>query len=110
MFKTKLITSLSIFIIFLTIPSIVNNETRLVETEILNLNKKISLKKKNINEAQLDYYYLSSPGEIEKKINVIGLNSYKPISFSKIFFDISNFNNIERKLSNLKLNEENKKK
>ena len=42
MFKTKLITSLSIFIIFLTITSIVKNETRLVEKEILNLNKKIS--------------------------------------------------------------------
>ena len=103
MFKTKFIISLSIFVIFLTITSIIKNETRLVEKEILNLNKKISIKKKNINEAQLEYYYLSSPSEIEKKINIIGFNSYKPIPFSKIFFNISNFNNIEKKLSKLKI-------
>ena len=103
MFKTKFIISLSIFVIFLTITSIIKNETRLFEKEIFNLNKKISIKKKNINEAQLEYYYLSSPEEIEKKINVIGLNSYKPIPFSKIFFNISNFNNIEKKLSKLKI-------
>ena len=103
MFKTKFIISLSIFVIFLTITSIIKNETRLFEKEIFNLNKKISIKKKNINEAQLEYYYLSSPEEIEKKINVIGFNSYKPIPFSKIFFNISNFNNIEKKLSKLKI-------
>ena len=103
MFKTKFIISLSIFVIFLTITSIIKNETRLVEKEILNLNKKISIKKKNINEAQLEYYYLSSPSEIEKKINIIGFNSYKPIPFSKIFFNISDFNNIEKKLSKLKI-------
>ena len=103
MFKTKFIISLSIFVIFLTITSIIKNETRLVEKEIFNLNKKISIKKKNFNEAQLEYYYLSSPEEIEKKINIINFNSYKPIPFSKIFFNISNFNNIEKKLSKLKI-------
>ena len=46
MFKTKFIISLSIFVIFLTITSIIKNETRLFEKEIFNLNKKISIKKK----------------------------------------------------------------
>ena len=71
MFKTKFIISLSIFVIFLTITSIIKNETRLFEKEILTLIKNF-YQKKNINEAQLEYYYLSSPEETEKKINVIG--------------------------------------
>ena len=109
MFKTKFIISLSIFVIFLTITSIIKNETRLFEKEIFNLNKKISIKKKNINEAQLEYYYLSSPEEIEKKINVIGFNSYKPI-FSRKYFSIFQILIILKNFQNSKFNEENKKK
>ena len=35
--------------------------------------------------AQLDFYYLSSPAEIEKKLNIIGLNNYQPINIQKYF-------------------------
>ena len=106
MFKTKFILSISIFVTFLIITSVIKNKTRVIEKQISNLNTKILLKKKDINEAQLDFYYLSSPSEIEKKLDMIGFNKYQPIKYSNIFFDISDFTKIKNKISNLKnLNE-----
>ena len=68
MFKIKFIISLSIFVIFLLTTSAVKNKTRIIEKQILNLNKIILVQEKNINEAELDFYYLTSPIELEKKI------------------------------------------
>ena len=107
MFKTKIIISISVFVIFLLITSSIKNETRIIEKNISNLNTKISLKSKNINEAQLEFYYLTSPAEIEKKLNLIGFKNYQPIKYSNIFFNISDFNKIQDKTSKLKnINEE----
>ena len=50
--------------------------------------------------AELDFHYLTSPVEIEKKINIIGLNNYQPIKYSNIF-KISDYNIIHNKISNL---------
>ena len=102
MFKTKLIISISIFVTFLIITSVIKNKTRILEKEITNLNLKILSKKNELNEAQLDFHYLSSPAEIEKKINLINLNNYQPISYSKIFFTISDFTELQNKISSLK--------
>ena len=46
MFKTKFIISLSIFITFLLVTSIIKNKTRFIEKEISNINTKILSKKK----------------------------------------------------------------
>ena len=102
MLRTKFIISSIIFIIFLIITSAVKNETRILEKKITNLSKDILLKRKDINETQLDYYYLSSPKEVEKKLNIIGFNDYSPISNSKIFLNISDFTKTNNKISNLK--------
>ena len=102
MFKTKFITTTIIFISLLVITSALKNKTRVLEKKISNLSTKILLKKKDINETQLDFFYLSSPSEIEKKLNMIGFEKYQPIEFSKIFFDISDFNKIQSKISTLK--------
>lgn len=111
MFKTKFIISLTTFVVFLAITSVIKNKTRVIEKKILNLNIKILKKKNNINEAQLDYHYLSSPLEIEKKLGIIGLDNYQPIKHSNIFFDISDFNKLQNKTSTLKdLNEKKIKK
>ena len=75
MFKTKFIISLTILVIFLLTTSAIKNKTRVIEKQITNLNKIILIKEKNINEAELDFHYLTSPVEIEKKINIIGLNN-----------------------------------
>ncbi len=107
MFKTKIIISITIFVTFLIITSAIKNKTRIIEKNISNLNAKISLKSKSINEAQLDFYYLTSPAEIEKKLNLIGFKNYQPIKYSNIFFKISDFTKIQNITSNLKiLNEE----
>lgn len=106
MFKTKLITSLLVFFIFLIITSIIKNKTRVIEKQIFNLKTKIFLKEKDLNETQLDFYYLTSPREIENKLNIIGFNNYQPIQNSKIFYSISDFINMENKITNLRnLNE-----
>ncbi len=102
MFKSKFIMSLTVFIFFLIFTSIIKNETRLIEKKISNLNTNIINIKKNINEAQLDFFYLSSPAELEEKLNIIGFKNYQPIKFSNIFFNIFNFTKIENKISNLK--------
>ena len=102
MFKMRLIIVSFIFISFLLITSITKNKTRVIEKNILNLTKKILIKTKDINEAQLDFHFLSSPSEIEKKLYVTGFDNYHPIEYSKIFFNISDFTEIQNKISNLK--------
>ena len=102
MFKMKFIISSSIFISFLLVTSIVKNKTRVIEKNISNLSKIVLIKTKDINEAQLDFYYLTSPAEIEKKLSIIGFDNYKPIKYSNIFFDISDFTEIQNKITNIK--------
>ena len=101
MFKTKFIIVSSLFISFLLITSTIKNKTRVIEKNILNLSKIILFKTKDINEAQLDFHYLTSPAEIEKKLGIIGSDNYQPIKYSNIFFDISDFTEIQNKISNL---------
>ena len=111
MFKRKFIISTTIFVVFLIITSVIKNKTRVIEKKILNLNVNILSKKKDINQGQLDFHYLTSPAEIEKKLSMIGLNDYELIKYSSIFFDISDFTKIQNKISNLKnKNEKIKKK
>ena len=100
-----------IFLALLIFTSTIKNETRLIEKQISSLNNEILLKRKNLNQTQLDFYYLSSPAVIEKRLKQRGFENYKPISYSKIFLNISDFNKIEKKISNLKnLNEKKIKK
>ena len=101
MFKTKFIIVSSLFISFLLITSAIKNKTRVIEKNISNLSKIILFKTKDINEAQLDFHYLTSPAEIEKKLGIIGSDNYQPIKYSNIFFDISDFTEIQNKISNL---------
>jgi hypothetical protein len=93
--------SISIFVILLLATSVIKNKTRVIEKQILNLNKIILVKEKNIHEAELDFYYLTSPTELEKKINLIGLNNYRPIKYSNIYLKITDYNKIHNKISNL---------
>ena len=54
MFKTKFIISISVFVTFLLITSVIKNKTRITEKNISNL-KIIAVK--NVNEFELDFYY-----------------------------------------------------
>ena len=108
MFKMKIIITSAIFISFLLFTSTIKNKTRVIEKNISNLTTKIFIKTSDINEAQLDFEYLTSPAEIEKKISIIGFDNYQPIKYSRIFFNISDFTEIQNKISNLKKIDEKK--
>ena len=101
MSRTKLIMSITIFVTFLLITSAIKNKTRIIEKQISYLNKDILIKEKNVNETELDFYYLTSPTELEKKLNLIGLIIIKPIQYSNIYFNISDLSKIQNKISNL---------
>ena len=108
MFKMKFIIAITVFISFLLVTSTIKNKTRVIEKNISNLNTKIFIKLSDINETQLDFDYLTSPAEIEKKISIIGFDNYQPIKYSRIFFDILDFTEIQNKISNLKKIDEKK--
>ena len=75
--------------------------TVIIEKEIKGLNINIMAKEKNISEAEMEFSYLSSPNEIEKKFNSGDLEKFEPIKHSNIFYDVDDFNTLEKKLSNL---------
>ena len=110
MFRLKTITLAVIFLILLIITSIIKNQTRIIEKKLHKLNEKIALKEKDINEAQLDFYFLTSPAEIEKRIKILGQNDYFPIKNSNLFLDLSSFTGIKKKISILKKKNEKKTK
>ena len=108
MFNSKLFFPLAVFMFFLIIISLVKNQSRIMEKQIKGLNSNILAKEKNISEAELEFSYLSSPNEIEKKFNRKDLKKFEPINHSKIFYDIHDFKILKKKLSNLINNDEKK--
>ena len=111
MFNLRFAISAAVFVTLLLITSTIKNKTRIIEKKISNINTQLLEKQKDINQAQLDFYYLTSPAEIEKKLNLLGFNDYYPIKYSNIFLDVSDFTKIDNKISNLEnLNEKKIKK
>jgi len=110
MFKSKIVITTIIFLLLLIFTSIIKNQTRIIEKKLFFLNKKIALKERDINDSQLDFHFLTSPAELEKKIKILGLNNYAAIEKSKIFFNFSDFFNIQKNLSALKIKNTNEKK
>jgi len=105
MFRSKTIVTTIIFLILLIVTSVIKNQKRIIEKKIIFLNKKVVLKERDLNETQLDFYFLTSPAQIEKKVKILGLNNYSAIAKSKIF---SSFSNMQRKLLILVNKNENK--
>ena len=99
MFKAKFAISIFFFVSLLIITSVIKNKTRIIEKKISYYKKNIFFLEKNFNEAQLDFYYLTSPKEIENRLNLIGLNNYQPIKKSKIFLNFSDFTELQNQLS-----------
>ena len=102
MFKLKIFASVVIFSFLLVGTSIIKNKTRELEKKIHYLSKEISLKEKDYKESELDFAYLTSPKMIEK-IDHYDRNKYFPMDFSKIFLNLSNFENIKKKLVEKKI-------
>ena len=82
--KIKLIIPILIFSVLLAFTSIIKNQTRVIEKKIYKVNKDILSIKKDLHETQLDYFYVSSPSYLFKKIQQIALIDYVPMDFSKL--------------------------
>ena len=111
MFKFKVFISISIFSFLLIGTSFLKNETREIEKKIHYLGKSILQKEKDLNESQMDFFYLTSPSMIEKSINHLSDNQYLPMEYSKIFLSMSNFLDLHNKYATQeKINEKKKQK
>ena len=66
--KLKLIIPILIFSVLLAFTSIIKNQTRVIEKKIYQVNKDILSIKKDLHETQLDFFYVSSPSYLFKKI------------------------------------------
>jgi len=91
MFKKKVFISIIIFSILMFLTALVKTQTRIIEKNINTYQKKISSLKNSLHEAQLDYYYLSSPENLSKKILEYSDEEYTNINFSKIYFSMEEF-------------------
>ena len=79
--------------------SFVKNQTREIEKKILKISKIIYLKKKDLNGSQLDFFYLSSPSVLEKKIEDLDLNDYSVMNHSRVFLNMPSFLAIQNKVA-----------
>jgi len=108
--KIKLIISLCIFSILLSITSAIKNQTRIIEKSIYKIDRKIAVIEKDLHETQLDYFYVSSPGYLSKKIKQLAFIEYVPMDFSRIYFNYRDFKDSQKKITILKIDNEKKTK
>ena len=101
MFNKKIIFSLIVFIFFMIVTSTIKNGTRIIEKNIYNNQKRISILKNNLYELQLDYSYLTSPELISQKILARTLvilklehKSFQIYNMHEIFNSVNTFDDI----------------
>tara|TARA_B100001093_G_C26150796_1_gene727334 strand:- start:146 stop:472 length:327 start_codon:yes stop_codon:yes gene_type:complete len=98
--KFKLFISILIFTLLMIFTSIVKTQTRIIEKNIQKYKSKITQIQLNLYEAQLDFYYLSSPENITKQILRYSDDIYFPMDFSRIYLSLDQFTNQSRKITN----------
>ena len=108
MFQINLIISIFIFSILLGVTSAIKNKTRIIEKSIYKIDKKIAAIEKDLHETQLDYFYVSSPGYLSKKITQLAFIEYTPMDFSRIYFSYRDFTNSQKKITTFKAEDEKK--
>ena len=102
MSKIKIILSIFIFSTLLIFTSIVKTQTRIIEKKIYKVEKKIELLKKDFHETQLDFFYITSPENLNDKVKILRIDDYSPMDFSRIYLDQIDFINTQKKITNLK--------
>jgi len=105
MFNKKLFISLIIFSVLMIFTSIIKTQTRIIEKNIFTYKKKINNLTNDLYELELDYYYLSSPQAISKKIIEFSNEEYSSIKYSKIYFSIEQFLKEKNKTTKFNSNE-----
>ena len=109
MINKKIFISIIIFSIFMFVTSTIKNQTRLIEKNILSYKKKISKMENDFYETQLDYFYLTSPEVISKKVSEFIDSEYESINYSSIYFSLNQFLDEKNKTTNSYLYEKQKK-
>ena len=85
MSRVKFIIISIFFLVLLILTSVIKNKTRILEKKLLKLSSHIVQKEKDLSEAQLEFYFLTSPKQLEKKVINLGINEYIPLRNSNIF-------------------------
>ena len=110
MLKTKFLISILIFSSLMIATSVIKNQTREIEKKIYNLSGVILSKEKDFNESQLDFFYITSPLMIEKKIKHLDNINYIIMEYSKIFLSMTDFINLDTKYAIQEIENEKKTK
>ncbi len=97
--RPKLLISIIVFSFLLFFTSIIKNKTRVIEKNIKSYEKKISYLEKELYESQLDFYYLTSPKILQEKISFLTNEEYNFMNISKIYLNINNFFEDQKKIS-----------
>jgi hypothetical protein len=105
MINKKTIIIICIFIIFTILTPIIKNETRSIERDITKYQKKINTINRSIFEAQLEYFYLSSPDVLSKKIKKYSEDNYLTLGLSQIYLNMNTFLDQQRKISQIAIDE-----
>ena len=110
MFNKKIFISLIVFSILMIFTSIIKTKTRIIEKNVLTYEKKIANLQNHLYEAELDYYYLSSPKIISENIIEYSDEEYFSVDYSKIYFSLDQFLNEQKKSTKSFINEKEIKK
>tara|TARA_A100000164_G_C21810387_1_gene725189 strand:- start:54 stop:383 length:330 start_codon:yes stop_codon:yes gene_type:complete len=101
MFKKTIFFTIISFFFLTLITSIIKNNSRNLEKDILKLKKEISILEKNVSDAEIDFIYVSNPEKIINNLKTLGKENYKSYDNSRVFFSIQHFINEEFKQSKL---------
>ena len=95
MIRLKLFITISIFSLLLIFTSVIKNQTRIIEKNIIKIDRKILALEKDLHETELDYFYLSSPNNLSKRTKNLALVEYVPMDFSKIYLSLKDFTELK---------------
>jgi len=110
MINLKVLISIFVFSMLLVLTSTIKTKTRVIEKKIHKIDRKIAAIEKDLHETQLDYFYLSSPNILSKKIKDLSFVEYIPMDFSRIYLNYKDFIDSQKKITILEMNDEKKTK
>ena len=97
MFKKYIVITICLFFILFLTTSTIKNKSRNLEKDILKLKKDIFYLEKNLDEAEIDFIYLSSPENLIKKIENLNKIKYVNYDHSEVFLSVQHFLNKKSK-------------
>ncbi len=105
LFNKKKIIVLLVYVSFLITIPIIKNETRFIEKKIRDHNSQILFLEKNLSEAYLEFYYLTSPEVLQDKVTQNIDFIYNNLNFSQIYHDFDDFIKQQKKMTKVLINE-----